>query len=211
MPVEFRTSVVTVDGKVASQTPSSSYPGGGNQTFIDYPAGVPRSDIIKPAGPATLLPEVTPTTSTTTATPMSLANTTPPLAPTVPYSFAPPLPQASTAIEQLKLLPTFAGKTTSQIESELITQGFKSTPANNGGSVWTKDLPDGNTAAIRLDPPTIRSPSKGFADEVPHAHKEIVPTNAVTNGNYSPGKTVTTLDDNCCSTTNPRDTHIPIK
>jgi hypothetical protein len=90
-------------------------------------------------------------------------------------------------------------------------QGYKPVVANNGGAVWTKSLPDGNTAAVRIDPATVRATPKGFADEVPHAHKEIVPTIEVVNGNYKPGKTVTTLDDSCCVTKNPTDTHIPIK
>lgn len=123
----------------------------------------------------------------------------------------PDLKGASTALDELSRLPDLAGKTSSEIESTLLAKGYTSVLANNGGAVWTKALPDGNTAAVRIDPATIRANPKGFADEVPHAHKEIVPTVEVTNGNYKPGKTVTTLDDSCCATINPAKTHIPIK
>lgn len=84
-----------------------------------------------------------------------------------------------------------------------------------GGDVWTKDLGDGNTLAVRLDPPNPRATLKGGeprADQVPHAHKELIPTSEVVNGNYSsqaPGKT--TLNDLGQPSTDPTETHIPIK
>jgi hypothetical protein len=107
--------------------------------------------------------------------------------------------------------PALEGKTSAEIESTLLAKGYTSVPATNGGAFWTKDLPDGNTAVVRIDPATVRVSPKGFADEVPHAHKEIVPTAEITNGNYKPGTTVTTLDDFCCATTNPAKTHIPTR
>ncbi len=119
--------------------------------------------------------------------------------------------QAGTALDELKQLPTLTGKTTSEIEGLLQSEGYTSVPANNGGKVWTKNSPDGNTAVVRVDPATVRKPPKGFADEVRHAHKEIVPTSEVSNGNYSPGKHVKTLDDNCCASKDPRQIHIQIK
>ncbi len=97
----------------------------------------------------------------------------------------------------------------SDIAALLREKGYTDVPANSGGTVWTKQLPDGNTAVVRLDPPAIRDVPKGFADEVAHAHKEIVPTTEVTNGNYKPSKSVTTLDDTCCATKNPLEIHIP--
>ena len=118
---------------------------------------------------------------------------------------------ASTALDELSALPNLAGKTVAEIESTLRAKGYTSVTANNEGAVWTKPLPDGNTAAVRIDPATVRATPRGFADEVPHAHKEIVPTTEVINGNYRPGKAVTTLDDWCCTTKNPAETHIPIK
>jgi hypothetical protein len=54
-----------------------------------------------------------------------------------------------------------------------------------------------------------RSPLKGFADEVPHAHKELVPTPSVVGGNYPPGAS-TKLDDLGNPTVDPRKAHIPI-
>ena len=118
---------------------------------------------------------------------------------------------AATALDELGQLPSLAGKTVSEIEYLLKSQGYTSVPAKNGGAIWTKNLPDGNTAAVRLDPPTVRDVPKGFADEIPHAHKEIVPTVNVENGNYKPNQSVTTLDDACCATTDPSKTHIPIQ
>lgn len=118
---------------------------------------------------------------------------------------------AATALDELKQLPSFSGKSKSEIEGLLKSQGYKSVPAKNGGAVWTKNLADGNTAAVRLDPPTVRDVPKGFADEVSHAHKEIVPTKNVTDGNYAPGQDVTTLDDACRATKEPHKAHIPIK
>ena len=32
---------------------------------------------------------------------------------------------------------------------------------------------------VRVEPPAARTPLKGFADEAPHAHKEIAPTSEV--------------------------------
>ncbi len=52
-------------------------------------------------------------------------------------------------------------------------------------------------------------PSKGWADEVPHAHKETVRTAHVTDGNY-PSKSATTFNDSNQPTSTPSATHIPI-
>lgn len=62
---------------------------------------------------------------------------------------------------------------------------YSSVQAHSGGEVWTKALPDGNTVAVRIDPANPRSPSH-YADAVPHAHIETVPTSSVSNGNYRP-------------------------
>ena len=69
-------------------------------------------------------------------------------------------------------------------------------------------LPDGTTAAVRLDPAMVRTPPKGFADEVPRAHKEVVPTSSVVNGNYQAASTK--LDDHGNPATAPNQVHIPI-
>ena len=68
---------------------------------------------------------------------------------------------------------------------------------------------DSHTASIRLDPANVRKRPKGFADEVPHAHKEIVPTNQVVDGNY-PQTAASTLNDLGNVSTDKRATHIPI-
>jgi hypothetical protein len=78
----------------------------------------------------------------------------------------------------------------------------------NGGSIWTKASADGNTAAVRIDPAMVRSTPKGFADEVPHVHKEIVPTSRMSGGNYAPAD-ATKLNDAGHPTTDPRQSHIP--
>ena len=87
--------------------------------------------------------------------------------------------------EEIGGLPNFAGKTPGEIRQTLRNRGYSSVQAYSGGEVWTKALPDGNTVAVRLDPANPRSPSH-YADAVPHAHIETVPTSSVSNGNYRP-------------------------
>ncbi|WP_338849539.1 hypothetical protein V8J88_10960 [Massilia sp. W12] len=108
----------------------------------------------------------------------------------------------------MQQLPPFNGMQQSDIEAILRRKGYTQVTARSGGDVWTKATPDGNTAAIRLDPAKVRTPPRGFADEVKHAHKEIVPTSNVSGGNYRGASHV--LDDSCIVSTNPRDLHIPI-
>jgi hypothetical protein len=102
------------------------------------------------------------------------------------------------------------GRTKAEIEAELAKKGY-SKAKGKGGDVWTKDLGNGTTHAVRLDDPVVRNPKKDWADEKPHAHKELVPTSQVTNGNYSPqapGKV--TLNDQGLPSTDKAATHIPI-
>jgi hypothetical protein len=103
------------------------------------------------------------------------------------------------------------GKKESEIEQKLKDQGYEG-PAegDNGGKIYTKDLGNGKTVAVRLDPPSTKT-SKGFADEVPHAHKETLPTSEVSDGNYSHranGKM--TFDDAGRPSNDPRAIHIEI-
>lgn len=86
--------------------------------------------------------------------------------------------------EEIGGLPNFAGKTPGEIRQTLRNRGYSSVQAHSGGEVWTKALPDGNTVAVRLDPAKQRTRPKSFADEVPHAHIESLPTSGVVNGNY---------------------------
>ncbi|MBI2807784.1 MAG: RHS domain-containing protein [Planctomycetes bacterium] len=118
--------------------------------------------------------------------------------------------KAATAAEELSTMPQLAGKKQADIEKMLKRRGYTSVPAHSGGTVWTKSMPDGNTVAVRLDPPMVRTPPKGFADEVKHAHKEIVPTSAVSGGNYPPNA-ASKLGDTGAPSTGPRDAHIPIQ
>lgn len=87
--------------------------------------------------------------------------------------------------EEIGGLPNFSGKTPGQIRQTLRNRVYSSVQAHSGGEVWTKALPDGNTVAVRIDPANPRSPSH-YADAVPHAHIETVPTSSVSNGNYRP-------------------------
>lgn len=118
--------------------------------------------------------------------------------------------KAATAAEELSTLPQFAGKSKAEIERSLRRRGYSSVPAHSGGKVWTKGMPDGSTVAVRVDPPMVRTPPKGFADEVAHAHKEVVPTSAVTGGNY-PASAASKFGDTGLPSTGPADAHIPIK
>lgn len=111
---------------------------------------------------------------------------------------------------QLDALGPVAGKNRAEIEAELRAAGFTAIPAHSGGQVWTKPMPDGTTAAVRVDPATVRTPPKGFADEIPHAHKEIVPTSAIQAGNY-PNSAATKLNDAGLPAANKAEAHIPIK
>ena len=61
---------------------------------------------------------------------------------------------------------------------------------------------------VRTDPAKLRNPSLGRADEVAHAHKEIVPSAKVVNGDYR-GR-ATKLDDLGNPSTIHSATHIPI-
>ena len=49
-------ALVTVEGSVAPQSPSVKHPGGGNQTYYDFPAGKARSDYIESTGNAQKIP-----------------------------------------------------------------------------------------------------------------------------------------------------------
>jgi hypothetical protein len=88
-------------------------------------------------------------------------------------------------------------------------RGYTAVPnrANDGGKVWTKSFADGSTAVVRTDPGNINLP-QGYAGRVAHAHKEIVPSANVVNGDYR-GR-ATKLDDLGNPSTIHSATHIPI-
>ena len=127
-----------------------------------------------------------------------------------PSSTPVPKPPAipTTATGELASLGPHQGKSGAEVATQLTANGFTAVTGKNGGTIWTKAMPDGNTAVVRVDPAMVRAKPKGFADEVPHIHKEIVPTNKVTNGNYAPAD-ATKLDDVCIPSTDPSKTHIP--
>ncbi|MBB0501201.1 hypothetical protein G7M38_03190 [Escherichia coli] len=117
--------------------------------------------------------------------------------------------------EEIGGLPNFAGKTPGEIRQTLRNRGYSSVQAHSGGEVWTKALPDGNTVAVRIDPANPRSPSH-YADAVPHAHIETVPTSSVSNGNYRPrdvtGRHTATggVSDRGTNPNHNADVHIPM-
>ncbi|MDI3288314.1 RHS repeat-associated core domain-containing protein [Polyangium sp. 15x6] len=113
------------------------------------------------------------------------------------------------AQQELRDLGALSGRSRSDIEKELKSRGYRSCAAESGGTVWTKKMSKGQTAVVRLDPAEQRDPPRGFADEVPHAHKEIIATAAVNNrGNFK--RRATKLNDSATKTDDPRQTHIPI-
>jgi hypothetical protein len=160
------------------------------------------------APPPSELPEGIPKSET--ETPPSGKEKPPVDEPVPPKAELPPKPAA----DQIKDLPELTGKSRTEIEETLKNEGYSKVPSNDGsGSVWTKQGSDGNTSAVRLDPATVRTPPKGFADEVPHAHKENVPTNEVQNGNYkSPSSRLNDKGEVPSGNKNQskRDQHIPI-
>jgi len=129
-----------------------------------------------------------------------------------PFRWVDPFGLAKTcknAQQELRAIGPLKGRSAADIERDLRKRGFKSTPAKSGGTVWTKPMPKGQTAVVRIDPAMPSTPKK-FADEVPHAHKEIVPTSAVNQrGNFDQSR-ATKLDDAGAKTTDPTRTHIPI-
>ena len=115
--------------------------------------------------------------------------------------------QAATAAEEIQRLGPLANKTGAAIDRQLNGRGYTKVNGRGGGRVYTKPCPDGNTAAVRVDPAVVRNPPLGQADEVPHVHKEAVPTPKVKNGNYKAPSVK--FDDPGNPSTNPRATHIP--
>jgi RHS repeat-associated protein len=102
-------------------------------------------------------------------------------------------PRPQTALDEIQSLPEFTNQRPCDVRKTLRGRkyhmaGSHSNPtgSNQGGQVWTKPMPDGNTASVRIDPAMVRNPPLGFADEQPHVHKETVPTANVSNGNYGP-------------------------
>jgi hypothetical protein len=114
------------------------------------------------------------------------------------------------AEKEIRELGPLEGKPKAEIEPMLKERGYTDVPANSGGTVWTKDCPGGCTAAVRIDPAVVRDPPQNKFDEKPHVHKEIVPTNKVSDGNYHP-RSAETYDDNGkpTSTNDHEANHIP--
>ena len=117
---------------------------------------------------------------------------------------------SSTAVEALKLIGELRGKNAMTIRKILKKQGYTKVEGRGGGEVWTKSCNDGTTASVRIDPAKVRTPPKGYADEVTHVHKETVPTAKVTDGNYS-ARDATTYDDSGNQSIIKQDIHIPIE
>ncbi|MFT3684732.1 MAG: RHS repeat-associated core domain-containing protein [Phycisphaerales bacterium] len=134
----------------------------------------------------------------------------PPAPEPAPTTAPTPAPnQGVPALTEIQQLGPLQGQSRVQIGTTLQAKGFTRVTGMNGGEVWTKPGSDGNTAMVRIDPPMTRPTPRGFADEVPHVHKETVPTSSVINGNTPRGVRPTTYDDTGAPSSNPRDTHIP--
>ena len=100
-----------------------------------------------------------------------------------------------------------------QIADILKKQGYSGPlPGDNGGDIYVKNLPNGRSVRIRVDPAEIRKNPKGWADEKPHVHKEGVDTGA--NDSETAGKSAKNqvrYDDSGCPSNEPEDVHIPIR
>lgn len=118
-----------------------------------------------------------------------------------------PIPAPQT---ELRDVGTLQGKTRAEIENMLQQRGYTAVPirANDGGRVWTKSFADGSTAAVRYAPGNINLP-QGHAGRVAHAHKKIVPSAKVVNGDYRP-RFATTLNDLGNQSNDPYSIHIGI-
>lgn len=118
-----------------------------------------------------------------------------------------------TSQEILSEVGQLKGKTKAEIQQMLTEQGFTKVESYGGeGEVWTKPGSDGNTTAVRIDPPKVKTPPQGHADEVPHVHKEVVPSDKVIDGNYRPRDAQTYNDNgNPTSRNDWQSNHIVIK
>ncbi|MBK9578118.1 MAG: hypothetical protein IPO40_13665 [Fibrobacteres bacterium] len=91
------------------------------------------------------------------------------------------------AQQELRAVGRITGKTNAQIEAILRKRGYKQTPARSGGSVWSKKMPKGKTAVVRLDPAKPATKAKK-ADENPHSHKEIFASSKMNRRGNSKGE-----------------------
>lgn len=115
--------------------------------------------------------------------------------------------KAMTALDELKSLPELSKMNKGQIQTLLKNKGYTRARAQSGGEVWTKALPDGNTAAVRIDPPDPKLPSN-FLGAKHHVHKEIVPSNKVVKGNYPYSPNYLKFKDDMTPAANIVDEHI---
>jgi hypothetical protein len=97
------------------------------------------------------------------------------------HGFGQPLTPQQRAFGEIGPL---TGRTGSDIFDTAARAGWRLATAESGGQVWTKNLDNGMTAVVRVDPPafgpgTRRPDPLGYADEVAHAHKEAVPTSEI--------------------------------
>jgi len=104
------------------------------------------------------------------------------------------------------------GKSKSEIRQKLKELGYKPVESfNKKGEVWTKDLGNGKTQGVRIDPPVKRLVPRGWGDEVDHVQKELVPTDRISKGNYQPEDVLKRLNDKGMESLDKRELHIPIK
>lgn len=83
---------------------------------------------------------------------------------------------------------------------------------DNGGDIYVKNLPNGRSVRIRVDPAEVRKNPKGWADEKPHVHKEGVDTGATDEDTAGKSaKNPVRYDDSGCPSDDHEDVHIPTK
>jgi len=106
------------------------------------------------------------------------------------------------------------GKSRQEIGEQLKPDYGEPVEGDNGGDIYIKDLGNGRSVRVRVDPAKVRNPPEGKADDVPHAHKETVDTGTDKDKEETASKDAKNeikFDDTGCPSTDWKDTHTPIK
>ena len=119
-------------------------------------------------------------------------------------------------LDELNRVGNLEGMTGKEIKQRLQSLGYKGPfRTANGGKAYIKDLGNGYSSQIRVDPiqwdPEQESPSER-AGARPHVHKEGVRTKQTNADTYDQNndKGKITYDDENCPSSDPYKTHIPI-
>ncbi len=114
---------------------------------------------------------------------------------------------------ELDRIGPLKGLTPEQIAEKLKKLGYDGPLAgDNDGDIFIKNLPNGRSVRVRVDPAEVRKNPKGWADEKSHVHKEGVDTGTSNEDTASKSaKNPVRYDDSGCASDNPEDIHIPTK